>query len=280
MLVRRRGILGLISLCVVALAAGTAARADRVTVAVASNVAEPLGELAAGFEAASSHEVSLVTGSTGKLYAQIQRGAPFDLFLAADQERPALLVEEGLAEAAQTYALGRLVLWLPAGAGGDAAPAAAPDSLPHVAQEALKAPGLRRLAIADPEVAPYGRAAMQALTKLGVLEALRPKLVLGENIGQTYAFVATGNAEAGLVALSQLSGPRTDAPGARWLLPETLHDPIRQDVVLLRPDAPAARAFLDYLLGEGGRAVLARYGYRDPAEPEAPGSEDDGARYE
>ncbi len=254
-----------------AFASGAPAFAGQVTVAAASNVVEPLEVMAAQFTDATGHEVRIINGSTGKLYAQIRRGAPFDLFLAADQERPALLVQEGLTEGgAETYASGRLALW------SAAASARSHSDNPDGDQGAglrarLMAGKFRRLAIADPALAPYGLAAQQVLTALELGDQAGNRLVLGENIGQTFAFVSTGNADLGLVALSQLLSPRLGLMATWWEVPASLHAPIRQDAVLLRGagDNPAARAFRDYLFGEPGQAVLKEFGYLTDTDPKA-----------
>lgn len=220
-----------------------AAGADALA-AVASNFLKPAEQLAAAFQAESGHRVRLSAGSTGKLYAQISHGGPFDLFLSADEARPGLLEAEGLAVAGSrfTYAVGRLALIR--SAGGEVGP------------DYLKAGGFRRLAIANPKLAPYGVASKQALRTLGFWEQMEPRLVYGENISQALAMVATGNAEAGLVAFSMVSG-------LHWKVPATLHEPVRQDVVLLKRAAKneAARGFLAYLRSAEGQAAIRGFGY-------------------
>ena len=233
--------------------AAAGAFAGETTVAVAANAAEAIETLAAEFERQSGHEVTVTVGSTGKLYAQILHGAPFDLFLAADQERPRLLVEQGLAapDSRTTYAVGRLVLWTPeAGAFTDAA-------------AVLRKGAFRRLAIANPDLAPYGAAARDALRELGLWEGLRSKIVVGENVGQAFAMAASGNAELGFVALSSVLSARTPQPGSRWEVPPHFHAPIRQDAVLLdRAEAnPAAHDFLRFLGTPGARQAIASFGY-------------------
>lgn len=227
-----------------------AARAEDVHVAVAANFTAAAKQLAAEFAAQSDHRALLSVGSTGKLYAQIAHGAPFQVFLAADQERPARAEREGLAVPGTrfTYATGRIVLY-------SREPAAIDPQHPRKALEQA-----RRLAIANPRTAPYGRAAVQALERLGLYQPLAERLVTGENIAQTYQFVVTGNAPLGFVAQSQVSG---ETPGSTWLVPQALHDPIAQDAVLLAPgaDSAAARAFLAFLRGPKARAVMAAYGY-------------------
>lgn len=242
--------------CALALAVlvPSAATADTALVAVATNFAEAAGRLAGSFETRSGHRLQLSAGSTGKLYAQIIGGAPYDVFLAADRRHPELLVEAGRAVGASrfTYAVGRLTLWSrDAGRVGDG-------------PRALLEGDFRRLAIANPALAPYGAAARETLLALGVLQSLESRLVLGENVAQAYAMVATGNAELGLVALSSVLGPRTARGGSRWDVPETLHGPIRQDAVLLARASgnDAARAFLQFLRHDGAaRRLLAGLGY-------------------
>jgi molybdate transport system substrate-binding protein len=230
------------------------ANAAQALVAVAANFAVPLETLRATFERDSGHRLSVAIGSTGKLYAQIVHGAPFDVMLAADRERPRRLEAEGHAVAGSrlTYALGRLALWSRdvgrIGADGAAV---------------LRAGKFRRLAMANPDLAPYGAAARQALMALGLYDALRSRIVLGENIGQTFAMVATGNAELGFVALSSLREPDNAAGGSHWLVPAEFHEPIRQDAVLLvhGADNPAAQAFLAYLKSPAAQPLIVRFGY-------------------
>lgn len=229
------------------------ARAEVVTVAVASNFAGPMAEIAEGFRAATGHEVRLSPGATGKLYAQVANGAPFDVFLSADAETPARLVDEGLADRAScfTYAVGALVLW-------------SPDEGVPVADGAVLLSGrFAKLAIANPKSAPYGRAAIEVLGKLGVLAGVKPKLVQGENIAQAFQFVQSGNATLGFVALSQVLGESGAIAGSAWRVPDAFHEPIRQDAVLLQHgrDNPAAVALLAWLKGDAAIAIVRRHGY-------------------
>lgn len=231
----------------------TGAHADEVQVAVAANFAAPMHKIAAAFGQASGHKAVLSFGATGKFYAQIRHGAPFAVLLAADDETPARLVAEGLAVPGSrfTYATGRLVLW---------------SRLPGLvdAQGAvLRAPPPGKLAVADPRLAPYGAAAQQVMDRLGLGDALRPLLVTGENIGQTHRFVASGNAALGFVALSQVMVDGRIGAGSAWVVPETLHEPIRQDAVLLRAGAgnAAAQALLQYLRSDAAREVIRAHGY-------------------
>ncbi len=230
------------------------AGAERALAAVAANFAAAAERLAADFGHATEYEVTVATASTGKLYAQIRNGAPFDVFLAADRRRPELLERAGSAVPGSriTYAVGRLTLWSPNAA-----------LIEEDGRRTLRAAKFRRLAMANPELAPYGAAARRTLYALGLHDALRSRIVMGENIGQTYALTATGNADLGLVALSSVLSPRNKLGGSRWDVPERLHDPIRQDAVLLRRgrNNAAARAFLDYLQAPEVREVIRSFGY-------------------
>ena len=226
---------------------------ERVLAAVAANFAEVVAELEPLFEAAHPEaDLEVTTGSTGKLYAQIKAAAPFDLLLAADQARPIRLEEEGAAVPGSrfTYAVGRLTLWSPD------AERIKGDGIAAMTDEAT-----RFIAMANPALAPYGAAAEQALSALGIADQVKGKLVMGQNIGQTFSMVATGNAEMGLVALSAALSPRNESPGSRWDVPQSAYDPIRQDAVLLDPGNASARAFLDFLRTDEARAVITRFGY-------------------
>lgn len=224
------------------------ALADTVKVAVAANFTNVMKELAAGFTRATGHKAILSFGSTGKLYAQIINGAPFAVFLAADQERPKLLETEGRASGRFTYATGKLVLW-----------SAKPDFV-DPGGRVLVDGDFDRLAIANPRTAPYGVAALEVLDRLGLGTALTPRLVRGDSVSQTYQFVATGSAELGFVALAQVL---PNPGGSRWEPPVSLYTPIRQDAVLLKrgADQRAAQALMQYLKGTEARALIARSGY-------------------
>lgn len=244
--------------CLVLLLAGSQAlAAEPLTIAVASNFAAPAHELAQRFEQASGHPVRITAGSTGKLYAQISNGAPFDILLAADQARPALLEEAGLGIAGSrfTYASGSLVLWSrdPAFAGDDC-------------RAALAGLADTRLAIANPQTAPYGAAAKQFLRSEGMWEAVRQQLVYGENIAQTLQFVASGNAGLGLIAYSQAIDERLPEATCLWRVPEAAHGPIEQQAVLLRraEGNVVARDFLAFMRGPNGKEIIAAYGYGVP----------------
>lgn len=231
----------------------TSALADEVRVAVAANFTAPMKLIAAEFERETGHKAVLSFGATGKFYAQITNGAPFDVFLAADDERPAKLEKEGAALAGSrfTYATGKLVLW------------SAQNGTVDEQGEVLKKGNFRHLAIAAPKLAPYGAAALKTLTRLGLLASLEPKLVQGESIGQTYSFISTGNAELGFIALSQVVEGGKVKSGSMWLVPETFHAPIRQDAVLLtRARAnKAAVQLLAFLKTEKARSVIRSFGY-------------------
>ena len=231
-----------------------AARADSALAAVAANFAEAADRLANEFHEATGHTLNLTTGSTGKLYAQIGEGAPFDLLLSADSATPARLLDEGKAVEGSgfTYAIGRLTLWSPD-----------PDRIGADGPAALQDEGLRFVAIANPDLAPYGAAARETLQALGLWEVLQPKIVMGQNVGQTNSLVASGAAELGFVALSAVLSPRVQDKGSRWDVPQDLFQPIRQDAVLLNAGADnvAAQSFLEFLRGPDAAAVIDAFGY-------------------
>lgn len=222
-------------------------------VAVASNFTATMRLLAARFEAQSDHVVVLLPGSTGKHFTQIMNGAPFDAFFAADVKRPERLEAEGriIPGSRFSYAIGKLVLWSP------------DPELVDRDGAVLESGTFRRLAIANPRLAPYGRAAQQFLESRGILKSLQPKLVRGENISQAFQFVASGNAELGLVALSQLMQSGTQPAGSRWQVPGTLHAPIEQQAVLLS-DSKAAADFMKFAKSESARAIIRNSGYGIP----------------
>jgi molybdate transport system substrate-binding protein len=229
------------------------AHADTVSVAVAANFTAPMQKIAAAFEIDTGHKAELSFGATGKFYAQITHGAPFQVLLSADDTTPARLEREGKAVAHSrfTYAIGTLVLW-----------SAQPGTV-DAKGDVLKSGDFKHLAIANPKLAPYGAAALQVMEKLGVATALQPRLVQGENIAQTFQFVSTGNAQLGFVALSQVMADGKIRSGSAWQVPASLHEPIRQDAVLLMPgkDSAAASALLTYLRGSNARAIIQSYGY-------------------
>ena len=233
------------------------AHADEVQVAVAANFTAPMQKIAASFEKDTGHKAVLSFGATGKFYAQIRHGAPFAVLLSADDETPARLIQDGLGLAGSrfTYAVGQLVLW-------SAQPGVVDDQGAVLSGMAAgRLPG--KLAVADPKLAPYGAATMQVLGQRGLIDKLRPALVTGENIGQTFQFVKTGNAALGFVALSQVMVDGKIGSGSAWVVPAALHEPIRQDAVLLKAgeNKPAAKALLQYLRSDAARAVMRGYGY-------------------
>ena len=229
--------------------------AAEVQVAVAANFAVPSKLIAENFENETGHKAALSFGATGKFYAQIRNGAPFDVLLAADGETPAKLEKEGAAVAGTrfTYATGRLVLW-------SAKPGYVDDK-----GEVLKKAEFKHLAIANPKLAPYGSAALEAISALKLFDALRPKFVQGENISQTHQFVASGNAELGFIALAQVMKNGRIAEGSAWLVPAGLYQPIRQEAVLLERGRaePAATAWLAFLRGDKARAIIKSFGYEN-----------------
>lgn len=233
-----------------------AARAEEVVAAVAANFAAAMARIEPAFEQASGHQLTVVLGSSGKLVAQILQGAPFDVLLSADAQRPDVLAKSGLGVPASrfTYAIGRLALWSPD-----------PQAFGADGVAYLRAGSFRHLAIANPGVAPYGVAAQQVLEKLGLWQTLRDRIVRGEDIGQVYSMVASGTAEAGFVALSAvIAGPK---PGSYWAVPQDQYPPpLTQDAILVtRARAnPAARAFLDYLKSPPSREVIQSLGYDLP----------------
>lgn len=243
---------GLFALTLSALA--FSAQADEVQVAVAANFSAAAQKIAAQFEHDTGHVVKLSFGATGKFYAQIEAGAPFDVLLAADQVTPGKLVTEGKAVTAtlHTYAIGKLVLW------------SADAALVDANGDVLKSDKWKHLSVADAKLAPYGQAAKETLAALKLTDAVQPRVVTAENIGQAYQFVQTGNAELGFVALGQVLPPDgSKAPGSMWLVPDKLYTPIRQDaVVIAATKVPkAATEFVDYLAGDKARAVIKAYGY-------------------
>jgi molybdate transport system substrate-binding protein len=231
----------------------TAAHADVVQVAVAANFAAPFQKIAADFAVATGHTAAPVVGATGKFHAQIKAGAPFEVLLAADDETPKKLIDEGFAVkgSAFTYAVGKLVLWSPQ------------PGLVDAQGEVLKKGAFKHLAVANPKLAPYGAAALDTLKALGLTDAISPKIVQGENIAQAFQFVVTGNAELGFVALSQVQQPGKPVAGAHWLVPAKFHSPILQDAVLLNKGAgqPAAQALMSYLRSDAAKAVIQAFGY-------------------
>ena len=234
------------------LLAATAARADEIPVAVAANFTAPFNKIAPEFEKETGHRLVASFGSTGKFYAQIKNGAPFEVLLAADDETPAKLVKENAAVPGSqySYAIGKLVLW-------SAKPAVVDDK-----GAVLKGGGFDHIAVADPKLAPYGAAGVEAMKKMGVYDSLAPKIVTGETIAQAYQFVSSGNSLLGFVALSQVLKDGQIA-GSAWIVPADLYTPIRQDAVLLNAgkDKAGPVALLKYLQGPKAQAVIKSYGY-------------------
>lgn len=227
--------------------------AAEVSVAVAANFTAPMQKIAQAFEQETGHKAVLSFGSTGNLYAQIRHGAPFQILLAADATTPAKIEKEGLGLAGSrfTYAIGKLVLW-------SKQPGLVDDK-----GDILRSGTFQRIAVANPKLAPYGAAAVETMTKLGVLKALQPKIVQGENIAQTYQFTATENAQLGFVALSQVMSEGKIVQGSAWLVPAHLHAPIQQDALLLTPgaDNPAAKALMIFLRSDRVKTLIRTYGY-------------------
>jgi molybdate transport system substrate-binding protein len=220
---------------------------------VAANFAEPVKAIAAVLQKTTGHTLKVTLGSTGKLYAQIKNGAPFDMLLAADTATPAKLEREGLGQPGSrfTYATGKLVLW--------SADAKRVDAKGDI----LKSANLGKVAYAAPKVAPYGAAAVEAMDKLGLTAALTPKLVQGESIGQTFNFVYTANADVGFVAMSQVLVGGKLKSGSMWVVPQTLYSPIRQDAVVLQKSAhnDAAQALMKLLKSPNIKDLIRSYGY-------------------
>lgn len=228
-------------------------QAAELRVAVAANFTAPMKKIAEAFEQETGHTLALSFGSTGKFYAQIKHGAPFEVLFAADDETPARLEREGegVAGSRFTYAIGKLVLW-------STQPGLVDDQ-----GEVLRSGAFERIALADPKLAPYGAAALQTLNALGLADALARKFVQGENIGQTYQFVATRNAPLGFVALSQVFADERVTEGSAWIVPQTLYAPIRQDALILArgKDNAAAAELMRYLQGDAAQAIIRAYGY-------------------
>ena len=236
-----------------ALALSAAAQAEVVQIAVAANFTAPARALAEIFARTTGHEAKLSFGATGAFYTQIKNGAPFDILLAADDERPIRLEKEGdtVPGSRFSYAIGQLVLWSakPGFVDGEGA--------------VLKGGNFNKIAIANPKLAPYGAAAVETMDKLGLAAALTPKLVTGESIGQTYNFIATGNAELGFVALAQVLDGGKLKSGSMWVVPAKYHAPIIQDAAILKRAAanPAAKAWMALMRSPNTQDFIRSYGY-------------------
>ena len=245
-----------LSLVLIALMGAAAqAQADEISVAVAANFTTPMQQIAAAFEKDTGHKVVASYGSTGKFYAQIKNGAPFEVLLAADDETPTKLIQENAAVAGsqRAYAIGKLVLW------------SAKPAVVDAKGDVLKQGGFDHIAIANPKLAPYGAAAVQTMKSLGVYDTLQPKIVTAESIAQSWQFVSSGNALLGFVALSQvLKDGKIE--GSAWVVPSSLYPPIRQDVVILDKGKgkPAAQALVNYLKSAKAQAIITRFGYSLP----------------
>jgi molybdate transport system substrate-binding protein len=227
--------------------------AAEVLVAVAANFTAPMQKIAAVFEQDTGHKAVLSFGATGNFYAQIKNGGPFQILLSADDETPLQLEREawGVPGSRFTYATGKLVLW-------SKQPGLVDDKA-HV----LKTGAFQRIAMANPKLAPYGIAALESLTQMGLLHVLQPKIVQGDNIAQTYQFVSTENAQLGFVALSQVYADGQITRGSAWLVPSSFYSPLKQDALLLNAgkNNPAANALLNYLKGEKAKAIIRSFGY-------------------
>jgi len=230
------------------------AQAGDALLAVAANFTAPMQKIAQAFEQDTGHKAVLSFGATGSFYAQIKNGAPFDVLLAADDDTPLKIEKEGLSVVGSrfTYATGQLVLW------------SKQAGLVDDKGDVLRSGKFQKLAIANPKLAPYGLAATETLTQLGLLSELQPKIVMGESIGQTYQFLVTENAQLGFVALSQVFADGKITQGSAWVVPAKLHNPIQQDAVLLNSgkNNPAAAALLTYLKSDKARAIIKSYGYQ------------------
>ena len=233
-------------------------KAEEVTVAVTTNFTAPMQKIAHAFEQDTGHKVLLAFGATGKFYAQIKNGAPFAVLLSADDETPARLEKEGVAIAGTrfTYAVGRLALW-------SKNPSLVDDKGQVLLSNNTDKNNFKKLAIADPKLAPYGAAAIEVIERMGVIDKVRPKLVQGDSIGQAFQFVMTENAELGFVALSQISIDGRVTQGSAWVVPQNLYTPLKQDAVLLPfgKDNTAAIALMKYMRTERAQTIIRSYGY-------------------
>ncbi|WP_271043431.1 molybdate ABC transporter substrate-binding protein [Pseudomonas sp. VB3] len=249
MMIRASGLATLLTLFTLG-----SAHADEVQVAVAANFTAPIQAIAADFKKDTGHTLVAAYGATGQFYAQIKNGAPFEVFLSADDSTPQKLESEGdtVKGSRFTYAVGTLALW------------SAKEGYVDAKGDVLQKNQYQHLSIANPKAAPYGLAATQVLAKLGLTDQVKSKLVEGQNITQAYQFVSTGNAELGFVALSQIYKDGKVSSGSAWIVPGQMHDPIKQDAVILNKgkDNPAAKALVDYLKGPKAAAIIKSYGYQ------------------
>lgn len=243
-----------ISLAVALAVSAASAWAEDVQVAVAANFTKPMEKIAADFEKATGNKVVAAFGASGKLVEQMKNGAPFEIFLSADQKNPMKLEKEnlGVPDSRFTYAIGKLVLW-----------SAKPQFVDDKGAILSTSSDFQHISIADPKTAPYGKAALAVMEKLGVLDTLKPKIVQGDSIAQAKEFVSSGNAELGFVALSQVI---KDTGGSSWMVPQDLYKPLYQDAILLKTgeNNAAAKAFMSYLASAPAQAVIKDYGYDLP----------------
>ncbi|HEY6386522.1 MAG TPA: molybdate ABC transporter substrate-binding protein [Candidatus Acidoferrum sp.] len=257
MLTRR----ALLAIVMMALPVASAMHAQEIRVAAAADLKFAMQDVAARFEKQTGTKVDVTYGSSGNFFSQFQNGAPFDLFFSADIDYPRKLEAAGLAEPGTLYeyAIGRIAIWTPADAKVDVA---------NLGWKTLLDSSVQRIAIANPEHAPYGRAAVAALQKAGIYQQVKPKLVYGENISQAAQFVQSGNAQAGIVAMSLAVSPGMK-DGKRWEIPAGMHSPIEQAAIVLKSAAniEAARTFLEFVKSQAGRATLAKYGFTFSAAP-------------
>lgn len=232
--------------------------AEQVKVAVATNFVKPMQAISQAFEQSSEHKVQLSFASSGKFYAQIRNGAPYHVFLSADQDKPNRLVKDklALADSQFTYALGTLVLW------------SRDTDLIKNSSEVLQSGQFNKLALANPKLAPFGVASIQVMDKLGLKEQLLPRLVRGENVAQAFQFIASGNAELGFIALAQILENGEISKGSAWIVPPHLHEPIRQDAILLKKGTgnSAALALLEFIKTPQAQGIIQQFGYRLVAE--------------
>jgi len=261
-----RAVLKYVLVCLAILLCSARARGQEIAVAAAADLKFAMGELAANFEKQTGTIANVTYGSSGNFFTQIQNGAPFDLLFSADVEYAKKLEVSGQAEPGTlyNYAVGRIVIWMPPGIKVD---------LNAQGMNALLDSAVQRIAIANPAHAPYGRAAVAAMKKSGIYERVEPKLVYGENISQAAQFVQSGNAQAGIIALSLAISPAMKDSGKMWLIPTELHSPIEQAAVVVKNSRKkeAAKAFLEYVKSAAGKAVMEKYGFTTPPAGEAKG---------
>ena len=248
-------------LVILLLLTGTFATAQEITVAAAADMSAALPQLVAAYTKKTGHTVKLSFGSSGNLANQIRNGAPFDIFFSADEEYPQLLIAEGLAskDSLYRYAIGRLVLWVPSDS---------PLDLSKLGMKALLDPSVKKISIANPTTAPYGRAAEAALRHFGIYDQVSSRLVLGENVSQAAQFVESGNAQAGLIALSHALAPALRDKGRYWTVPLDTYPTLNQAAVVVSrsKQQDAARGFLEYLRSPAATSLLTSYGFSVPVE--------------